>query len=134
MESWREELYHSSGPWKEHKYIKKVGTTYYYKSDPLDVTGMVKEDHEKANQTYKDMQKNKQSTYEKQDNYVYNKPDSEKSAIGAGLSKVTRFLQTGSAKQELPPTEEEAKKKTEETLARFERDERKRKASMLAGK
>ena len=25
-----DELYHSSGPWKEHKYTKKVGTRYYY--------------------------------------------------------------------------------------------------------
>lgn len=30
MEPWREELYHSSGPWKKHKYLKKIGNTYIY--------------------------------------------------------------------------------------------------------
>ena len=25
-----DDLYHSSGPWKEHKYTKKVGNRYYY--------------------------------------------------------------------------------------------------------
>lgn len=35
MEQWREELYlgelyHSKGPWKTHKYIKKIGNRYIY--------------------------------------------------------------------------------------------------------
>ena len=30
MEAWREELYHSSGPWKKHKYIKKENGKYIY--------------------------------------------------------------------------------------------------------
>ena len=35
MEQWREELYlgelyHSKGPWKNHKYIKKIGDRYIY--------------------------------------------------------------------------------------------------------
>lgn len=29
-------LAHSSGPWKKHKYIKKVGSRYYYKTDFTD--------------------------------------------------------------------------------------------------
>lgn len=50
------ELYHSSGPWKEHKYTKKVGKRYYYgKSyDDLNevekITADMNELSEKANQ------------------------------------------------------------------------------------
>lgn len=50
------ELYHSSGPWKEHKYTKKVGKRYYYgKSyDDLNevekITADMSELSEKANQ------------------------------------------------------------------------------------
>lgn len=50
------ELYHSSGPWKEHKYTKKVGTRYYYGKayDDLNevekITTDMTELSEKANQ------------------------------------------------------------------------------------
>ena len=50
------DLYHSSGPWKKHKYTKKVGTRYYYgKSyDDLNevekITADMSELSEKANQ------------------------------------------------------------------------------------
>ena len=28
--TYNDEIYHSKGPWKKHKYVKKVGNVYYY--------------------------------------------------------------------------------------------------------
>lgn len=36
---WTEYLEHSKGPWKKHKYIRKVGDRYYYTNEEGDING-----------------------------------------------------------------------------------------------
>ena len=44
------ELAHSFGPWKKHKYIKKVGDRYYYKKLEKSAKDLAeRSDNEKAN-------------------------------------------------------------------------------------
>ena len=98
METWRYELYHSSGPWKKHKYVKKVGDRYYYPEDTkgsktsFDLNLFGKSQSEISEEAAEDFRDSQLKKYEKEDSYYKKAPDSILGKVDWALGRIGQGL------------------------------------------
>lgn len=128
MEPWREELYHSTGLWKKHKYIRKEGGRYIYKESQKSSYNAFNELNSMQSQASKDIDKAENNL----NSYIWDTPDSDKGIIGKGYSRVMRFLNSGKADEQITYWDADGtkhtatKKEAEEAEKKKEKDFAKR--------